>query len=480
MTNRWWASIVGMAAIFTVAATPAFADVQNVKVSGDINVKGITRDNFDLKSTVRVPGAAPTSDDRLATILQTTHLQVDADLTDNVATTVRLVNQRFWDADVEASNNVDIDAAYLTLKEFLYSPLTVTVGRQDLNFGTGLIVSNVALLADPNTLFGGAQIATTGVHGSQAREFSDYNEYDAIRATLDFAPLVADFIVAKITEQGEGGHDQDLYGINLNWKGAPFGRVKGEGELYWFWKNDDAATYTIHDNGRTYEKNDVHVIGGRTGFEPVANLWLDGEVAYQFGEIEDTSLVAGQPAQTRDRSAWAAGAAATYTFANVQYTPSLGVSWLFLSGEEAGGTNDADDVETWDQMFRGKGCVCISDYFAGTDAGYGYYTTFDPSDTDAGTNRHHLMVDLGAKPIDELALQVRYAHVWFDEVPVAGRSSSVGDEFNLQAKWSYTEDVLVSLLGAWFFPGNYYDGAAVASRGNNTAWQVVGDVTVKF
>ncbi len=460
-------------------AGPAVAAVQNVKVSGDIDVKAISRDNFDLRKTTRF---TTTNDDKLQAYLQTTRVRVDAGLTDNVSASVRLLNQRLWDADVEATNNIDLDLAYVTLKELVYSPLTLTIGRQELNFGTGFIVSNAALLADPNGTFSTAGNATlTNVHGSQLREFSAYNAYDAIRATLDFAPLTLDAIVAKINERGETGHDQDLYGLNLNWKGAPVDRWHGEAEAYWFWKNDRNAGFTIHDNtGRIYERNNVHTIGARTALEPVKDLWLNGEIAGQFGALYDTVLLPGQASGNRQRRALAAQASAAYTFSTVQYTPNVGVGWVFYSGQRTGGSNGNSFVNAWDPMFRGQSYTAISEYLTGNDAGYGYYTTFDPNDTDAGTNRHQLYADLGAKPLKDLSLQARYAHIWFAQTPVAGRSKNAGDEVNLQGKWDYTEDVQFGVLAAAFFPGKYYDGATAANRGHNTAWQLVGDTTVKF
>ena len=473
--------LCALAVAVALVAVPAFAEVQNVKVSGDINVKAISKDNFDLRKTT---SGTTTNDDKLQTYLQTTHVAVAADLTDNVSANVTLMNQRFWDTDNAASNDVDLALAYVTLKELVYSPLTVTVGRQDLNFGTGFIVSNAALLRDPNGTFGaGASAAVTTVHGTQLQEFSMHNAYDALRLTLDYAPLTVDYVLAKIQERGEGGHDQDLMGVNLNWTGAPVERWNGQAELYWFWKNDRVAGLVLGDSaGRTYDHNQVHTIGGRTALEVLKNFWVNAELAGQIGEVEDTALAAGQSAQTRDRMALAAQASANYTFANTAWTPNLGLGWVYFSGEKNSGTSggDTDDVNTWDQFYRGQGYGAISDYFTGNDAGYGYYTTFDPNYTDAGTNRHLLYVDVGAKPWSDLTLQARYLHAWFAEAPVSGRSKTAGDEVNVQAKWDYTEDVQAGLLGAAFLPGTYYDGADAATRGRNTAWEVIGDLTVKF
>ena len=64
-------------------AMPAMASVQNVKVSGSIDSTWLIRDNFDL-------GASIIADEGQNLFITQTMLMVDADLTDNVSTTVSL------------------------------------------------------------------------------------------------------------------------------------------------------------------------------------------------------------------------------------------------------------------------------------------------------------------------------------------------------------------------------------------------------
>ncbi|MFH1492288.1 MAG: hypothetical protein ABIE81_02970, partial [Candidatus Omnitrophota bacterium] len=131
-------------------AIPAFAEVQNIKVSGDIKVTGVNRGQLDLREA----SDENELDDTISAMLSTVRLRVDADLTENVSTTVRLINERVWgelynensqDATSGSSTIgqdalVELDLAYLTLKEFFYAPLTVIIGRQPLRYGNGLII----------------------------------------------------------------------------------------------------------------------------------------------------------------------------------------------------------------------------------------------------------------------------------------------------------------------------------------------------
>src|ERR1700690_4406234 len=139
-----------VAAIMVVLATPAFAAIQNVKVSGDITSTFLDRNTFDLGETnygdfkasggfVGVPLGgvnyfAPVGLKKQNVFITQTRLRVDADLSDNVSTTVGLINERAWDAEntpggatgssttANLDTNVQLYLASLTLREFLYSP----------------------------------------------------------------------------------------------------------------------------------------------------------------------------------------------------------------------------------------------------------------------------------------------------------------------------------------------------------------------
>ena len=243
----------------------AYAEVQNVKVSGDLSVMGVGRDNLDLAKPFKSPGAAvPTTDydDKEASLLSITRVRVDADLTDNVSTTVRLLNERNWngqgnslggpntniggaaayggtrgiltpaaaaDNGLGLANAVDedeitLDLAYVMLKEFLYSPLSLTIGRQELRFGTALVIG------DPDTNIWSSR--TSLAQG----DLSARKSFDAVRATLDYDPLVVDMVYAKIEEGNVAlNNDVTLTGVNAAYEldkattleGFFFSKVKG-------------------------------------------------------------------------------------------------------------------------------------------------------------------------------------------------------------------------------------------------------------
>src|SRR5208282_4212157 len=122
-----------------------------------------------------------------------TRVRIDADLSDNVSTTVGIINERAWNAENTpyssgtsnpGGNNVDnldtnvqLYLASLTLREFLYSPLTVTIGRQIFNYGNGLIIGD-----------GGVNNQSTGNLQYIAQDLTMRTAYDGIKAVLDYKP----------------------------------------------------------------------------------------------------------------------------------------------------------------------------------------------------------------------------------------------------------------------------------------------------
>jgi len=484
--------LVGLLAFAVALTGTAYAEVQNIKVSGDFNMKTITHHDYDLKRKQNNGHIVGTSngisdDDNEDFLLSTLHINVDADLTDNVSTSVRLLNQRKWDAFAAGVDQITIDNAYVTLKEFLYSPLTLVVGRQNLHYGSQFIVGD-GLLNDPEGVF---PDTTPGAESQlNGREFSAFNAFDAVRAILDFSPLTIEGVYAKVNETNVPDNDETLFGVYGTWKAD---RWDATVEPYWFYKDDEsgAKTVTVNDanaigaTARAYEVNRVHTVGLRLTGSPVENLKLSGEGAHQFGTLIDTT--AGANWVERNRSAWAANLYANYTWARVPWTPATGAGWTYYSGNTARGTSFAadgrdrnDTFNAWDPVYRGSFTTFIQDFLSGADAPGNLYTTFDANDTNASTNRHLLYGDAKLVPMKDVTLWARYTHARFDKAPRPGRSHHAGDEVDLKALYDYTEDVQLNVFGGWFFPGAYYDQPESNTRGNNLAWTVGGGGSVKF
>ncbi|MDD5634702.1 MAG: alginate export family protein [Candidatus Omnitrophica bacterium] len=474
-------------AVLTIAlalSVGAYAETQSVKVSGAITERAFARCNYDLKN--HEARTAQTSNDWATFLQSTAEVQVDADLTDNVGGVIRLVNQRVWGDNVYLDDGqmcqigpegtlmsrtvgytttdtnadsfaVDVALAYIELKQFLYSPLTLRIGRQDLWFGKGFII--------------GANL-TQFRNDIYAAEYTAIRSFDAIRATLDYDPLTIDAVYAKITENGmRKDDDVNLWGVNA---GYVFDKYNADAEGYFWWKQDrntgsPAGTSIGSVNGIT--SNNIYVLGTRGSIDPIENWTVSAEGAYQFGQF----LGADYQNTTRQRSAWAVDASLECRYWKDKYAwkPVVAIEYILYSGEtDASDDNNAFASGTytgWDVMYRGKFDTAIREWQNV------FYRTLQAS-SPACTNQQQLLLKGSIEPTDSLTINATYGHFWLCE-RYAGvtPNKNIGDELDFNLTWDYTEDVSFGLLAGWFFPGNHW-----ANGNSDVAADVVGTVKLSF
>ncbi|MEA3328910.1 MAG: hypothetical protein U9Q08_04200, partial [Candidatus Omnitrophota bacterium] len=91
-----------MAALVAFVAAPAYAEVQNVKISGDITLRSVLQSTYDLNGLDdnttnwnHGPAQLDTSENAHS-FMSTVGINIDADLTDNVSAAIRIMNERDW------------------------------------------------------------------------------------------------------------------------------------------------------------------------------------------------------------------------------------------------------------------------------------------------------------------------------------------------------------------------------------------------
>ncbi len=478
-------------ALMATLAVPAFAETQNVKVSGSIDAYYFNRTNYDLTggndasvvpagTAVIAPGVVGATGGSLNNrsdsdgfFRSNTQIEVAANLTDNVSTVINLVNQRDWNSDVlgastgAAPNNtanefgVDLDLAYVQMKEIFYAPLTLTVGRQDIWFGRGFVIGNNNRTWDNN--------GTTS-----ADEYSATTAFDAIRATLDFNPWTLDFVYSNLNENAVNAEDDiDLWIANVNYKFAEYNAVA---EGYFISEQDKAALSAAGAGSVGTDNNVTNTIGGRVQFDPISQITLGAELAYQFG---DYSAVV---AQQRDRSALGLDIFGTYRFDNT-WKPELTLEYVHFSGEDDLSNTTQSDYEGWNLLYRGRYYTAYEDFRELL------YATGDGFDQPASTNSNMFQVKGSLKPMADLLLEASASFFWNDaDVHTAAvtvpsnvftssntKSKDIGWEVDTQATYDYTEDVSFGLLVSWFVPGDFY-----TTPNDSTATDVVSSVKVSF
>ncbi|MDP2923062.1 MAG: alginate export family protein [Candidatus Omnitrophota bacterium] len=450
--------ILALAFVVGLCAT-TYAAVQNVKVSGDLDVKGVLRNSIALADNPSNVNFG----ESITAILSTVRLRVDADLTDNVSTTVRLLNERVWGEEDSASTDIDLDLAYVTLKEFLYSPLTLTVGRQELRFGNGLIIGD----PDTNGIAAGHTGTPVGLPIS-LDDLSSRKAFDAIRATLNYDPLVVDLVMSKIDENNVQQYDGvDLYGANAAYK---FNKDL-MGEAYLWQRSRDVASTT----GITKAEN-LRTAGAKALYTGTKDLALGLEGAFQFGDHAANVLLYPDEGSANNRNrkvtAYAIQAIASRAFPKVKYTPSARFSYTYLSGDKY--SSLSDNYRGWSPMFEDQAGGTLFNKILGYSNAqlFNLSGSMKPMDDVTATLDYYYL--RANQPFNSTGTVV-LSGVTSDPAYTMKNKKGLGSEIDLGLKYDYTEDVQFGLGAGWFIPGSAFDKV-----NKKTASQVIGSMKVTF
>ena len=376
--------IIAIAVLSVAFIGSSFAAVENIKVSGDINTEVVAR---DLSMGARVQPVSDDGDqnDTENFIFSQVRLRFDADLTEGVSAVVRLINERIWgdEDDSTAETEVDLDLAYLEMKEFLYQPLTVVIGRQNLRYGNGLIIG------DPDT----NRVVAAKVD-NELGDLSLRKSFDAVKAILDYSPYTIDLIYAKIEENIlDTRDDVTVVGANIAYDWSSYNGIT---EAYVFWTQDRGTVSQIQEDN----EDRTVAFGARTQFDPNDNLTLGLEGALQLGDSYDATNVV-----SRDREAFAVQAMAEYKFLD-EKNSKVGVSYTYLSGD-----NDSGDSEdnAWDTLFEDQSPAEILNILM------------------PNSNMQYVTVSASTMPREDVTVGLLYAHARLAEDYSGGASLTTDD-----------------------------------------------------
>lgn len=494
--------LFGVLALALAISMPAFAETQTVKVSGSIDAYWAYRADFDLSegndvalvpvngTTVEALGFDADShngqgaqSDSANFWFSLVQVEVAADLTDNVAVVVNLFNQRDWNATSFAASSsgfttaqddefdVGVDLAYIELKQIFYEPLSVVVGRFDIEFGRGFVLGNWNI-QDPNSSL-------------TLDEYSAVTSYDGGYAVLDFNPWTVHFVGLNLRQGAVNAEDdRNFFFTNINYQ---FSEYNAEWELYFGYDHNRIADTSGAAVGSTREAakdSSTYLVGTRAQYDPIEPLTLGAEVGFQFGQQETattTGVLAGPTPAGQSREAWAFDLFGEYRWSEHAYTPYVGLEYVYLGGDQT----DTTEYEGWNGLFRSPTYGIINDYLET------YYQTALVGDSSTSTNHQHLSVSGGFAPMDDLKIDGVFYWFWTEE-DVFNTTGSVssenvgqekGSELDIFLTYDYTEDVTFGVSFAWFFPGEIYDQASKGTFNgplNDEATAITGHVGVAF
>ena len=464
-------------ALVVFMVNPIQAEVQNIKVGGDLQVYGVTEADYDLDNAANSSG--DTTDGGGDYLTSYVRLYLSADMTDNVAAYIRLINERDWGDNTALGTaapntgvvnpatdrtdlHVDLDLAYVTFKDVLGYPLTVTVGRQELFYGEGFLIAD------------GEVYTASGTY-----EYDLRKSFDAIRASIDLKPFTVDLFTAKFIETVlQASQDCDLYGVNVTYDyldQATFDvglfATNYHPELV---LNTTTATANSADD-------DCYTISVRGEGEPlpqlIPGLFLKGELAYQWGDkLEEVHIT--------DRDAWGGYGGAEYLF-DFFMEPYIKTNLVIMTGDKTYGDSKHQKFEP---LFSGEvyGLIANDRDILGLNEA----TRASRSDLtgEAMTNMRIFSLGGGLKPTESTKVGLTWYNYDVQNKWVNARGSNFGDELDITFDYDYTEDVRLGMTIAVFDPAGKdlsldtsKEGIPATTRDrDDTATQVVGSLKVSF
>ena len=433
-------------------AVNTFADVQNIRLSGDIRIRGyyLVNTGDDLGGD-QVKGGA-------AFISQRTRVSVEADLEDHVLVVVTLKAEGLWGADNATSGSsgagtgggtsadkinrlwdVGITEAYVQFNELFYTAATLKLGRQYLHYGRGLIISSVE---------------------------QEYN-YDAARLVLDYYPLTIDLVGAElVNNQTFGPTPSHLGSVDLLFLNARYelsdSAIK-DIEAYFGWiAQGSSGPFASGRVPPSAGAASPWIIGLRSDMNLTEGFqtWVEG--AYEGGAD-------GNAPATEGVSALIANVGGRFTLKNATWSPVVNANYIYASG---GGKAGRGAFRPW---------------FDYADGYNGYL--FAPS----LSNIHIFNLGASVKPYENTTLSLQaYYYLKVDKDSPAGSNSNVdfggfgptpsansrelGWEIDTILGYDYSKDVRVQLVYGAFIPeGAFHNGLT-----DMVAHEVRGEVNVKF
>jgi len=451
-------------------AGSAMAAVENVKVGGDITIKGIYRSNFDF---------ANAGSDGQHYIYSGTRVFVCADLSNKVSTMIRFINERDFGNDYlrEVGGSVILDLAYVKISDLMTPGLNLTLGRQEIQFGEGMVVGSRYRALD----YAGADLGTVAVDLGMQKAF------DAVK--LDYAlagaPVNFSLFRSKIAESYNntnvfasttlynpnmfnipGGvysldlrlKDVDLTGIEMNWKADKF-----TVNPYFVDLATDGVvgvTYTTPGPSGNFDASaNLMTLGVRGTVKPIDALNLKAEIAKQMGTFNVNGT-------ETDFDGWGGYIGGDWTFAGAM-KPCLKVGFDYFSGQDT-----SADMTAWVPVFPSN---------TASRLGKIAYATIFPAGEGIGlagngSGVRAINVGFGIQPTEKIGLSLDVFNLSFLESTVR---KAIGNEIDLGLSYAYSEDVSMGLDLGYFMTGSNIEDTVGVGNDEN-AWQAIATVKVAF
>jgi hypothetical protein len=417
-------SLFVLVAAMTVAmAVPAFAELQNVQVGGEIRIRG----NWysDSFTTTFGPFVVLDSDNPDALFFeQRTKVNVKADFTDDVTAFIELDSYNLFGDDfrgldesfdayssrgvsssfgssiltnVDNSNGTPVSMyqAYIEMREAWGYPLTFRIGRSEMQHGSEFLVGN----NDTSSIFRG--LSFDGVWGTYAN--------DQVSVTAFWTRLATNNNPARWEHSG----DVDFTGIYASYTGIEDMSIDG---YYYYYRQAITDPFPFLVDEYQFHTIGARFAGAKAGFD-----W-DLNAAYQTGD-------SGIASPFDEVSAFGVQGNLGYTF-DIEVQPRVFIQGAYFDGDDQDlPFNRLFSDHEYSEFLDDTSLTNI--WFIGGGASAQVTESINVSGV---VNYYRLVEDFGA-PADE----------------------DIGIELAIYATYNYSEDLYFSAGYAHLFAGDALD-----------------------
>lgn len=417
---------LAVAGVFTAAlSATAFAEMADVKVGGEIRVRDVITNDYDLNNDAA---------DRNNTVTSRTRVNVDAKIDETTKAYISLQDTRVWGteggtattADDGANGSgvetVDVSQAYLQLDKLFGQPLSLKLGRQVLDYGDARLIgafewSNYARRFDGLKLMYNADAFSVDLFTTKVKDQT---------GTLSTTPGGTEVGIGVTTSDKEDAYFNGLYATV---KSIPTSTL----DLYLLEKKNTTAGEDMLTYG-------ARINGG------AMNIDWTAEAAWQSGDANED--------QTKDANFWAVKGGYTIPeAANLR----IGAEYVWASGQD-----DSSDSTKFDQLYP---------------TNHPLYGVSDFGPTNTLGDLQAWSVNASAKPVKGLKLLAEYWNYSTEED--YNDNDAIGTEFNIQAWYALSDNVGLHAYWARFMPDDEYADAKYSGN-DDAADNVTLQVAVKF
>ena len=382
------------------------ATLNGLSIGGDIRIRGLATKNIrDFDDDV-ITGTQNNKRDSAEFVRHRTRLWIKGEFEGGYTGYVRLTTEPWWgrfdffyndsSTPPEVTNHIIIDNSYIVAPDFLGTPLTLKIGRQDMPYGEGFLI-----------------LDGTPADGSRTIYF------DAVKFSGVFGDTSADLFLAKVDEQNlDDWDDEDLYGLYVTNKGIEGHKLEG----YLLQRSQNA------------NNNTTNAIGVRATGKIVENLTYGVELCKQMGKVAEGT------ANEVDRDALGGYVHFTYAMPEIGCKPNIKLGAYYTSGDD-GTTND---YEGWDNFY--------SEW-----PKYGNILAYTGTGTPGETWTNYMIYELkvAAKPLDKMSASLAYLYAMLSEKNNAA-DDVLGSWPQAMVAYQFSDAVSGHLLGEYFMPDDFY------------------------